>query len=54
MRTRIEGGLSHSIGIRHVLVLGEAVVRDGESVDGVTPGQAIVGRPGRRDGPGSN
>jgi len=37
-----------------VLVLGEAVVLDGESVDVVTPGQTIVGRPGLRDAPGSN
>ncbi len=38
-----EDGLSYSAGVRHVLVMGEAVVRDGKSVDGVFPGQAIVG-----------
>lgn len=39
-----EDDLSYSIGVEHVLVNGEFVVRDGENVDGVRPGQAVVGR----------
>ena len=31
-------------GIRHVLVAGEFVIRDGELVEGVAPGQPIYGR----------
>ena len=39
-----EGGLSFSEGIRHTMVNGVFVVRDGETVAGVAPGRAIVGR----------
>ena len=39
-----EDNLSYSIGVVHVLVNGEFVVRDSENVDGAMPGQAIVGR----------
>ena len=39
-----EGGLSFSEGIRHTMVNGVFVVRDGETVEGVAPGRAIVGR----------
>lgn len=39
-----EDDLSYSIGVEHVLVNGEFVVRDGENVDGARPGQAVVGR----------
>ena len=39
-----EGGLSFSEGIHHTMVNGVFVVRDGETVEGVTPGRAIVGR----------
>ena len=34
-----------SVGIPHVLVAGQFVVRDGELVDGVMPGQPIRRRP---------
>ena len=40
----IKEGLSFSEGIEHVLVLGTAVVRDGETVEGVYPGQPVLGR----------
>ena len=39
-----KGGLSFSEGIRHTMVNGVFVVRDGETVEGVAPGRAIVGR----------
>ena len=39
-----EGGLSFSEGIVHTMVNGVFVVRDGETVQGVSPGRAIVGR----------
>ena len=39
-----EEDLSYSIGVVHVLVNGEFVVRDSENVDGAMPGRAIVGR----------
>ena len=39
-----EGGLSFSEGIVHTMVNGVFVVRDGETVEGVAPGRAIVGR----------
>ncbi len=39
-----EEDLSYSVGVMHVLVGGEFVVRDGENVEGAMPGQAIVGR----------
>ncbi len=39
-----EDDLSYSVGVVHVLVNGEFVVRDGENVDGAMPGQALVGR----------
>ena len=39
-----EEDLSASIGVEHVFVLGTAVVRDGENVPGVFPGQAVLGR----------
>ena len=39
-----EDDLSHSLGVAHVLVNGEFVVRDGENVSGATPGQALLGR----------
>ena len=39
-----EGGLSFSEGIHHTMVNGVFVVRDGETVEGVAPGRAIVGR----------
>jgi len=42
-----EGGLSFSKGIRHVLVNGVFVVRDGETVPGVLPGRPVTGRYGR-------
>jgi N-acyl-D-aspartate/D-glutamate deacylase len=35
-----------STGVRHLLVGGEAVVRDGELVAGALPGRAIVGGDG--------
>jgi N-acyl-D-aspartate/D-glutamate deacylase len=38
-----ETDLSFSEGIRHVLVAGTFVVRDGATVTGVFPGRAIVG-----------
>jgi dihydroorotase len=38
-----EDGLSFSTGIRHLLVGGVFVVRDGETVEGAFPGQPIVG-----------
>jgi len=37
-------GLSYSVGIEHVFVLGTAVVRDGETVKDAYPGQPILGR----------
>ena len=39
-----EGGLSFSEGIVHTMVNGVFVVRDGETVEGVAPGRAVVGR----------
>ncbi len=39
-----EDDLSYSEGIEHVLVNGVFVVRDGENVPDVRPGQAVVGR----------
>ena len=39
-----EGGLSFSDGIVHTMVNGVFVVRDGETVQGVSPGRPIVGR----------
>jgi dihydroorotase len=39
-----EGGLSESKGIQHVLVNGTFVVRDGQSVAGVHPGRAVLGK----------
>lgn len=39
-----EGGLSYSEGVRHVLVNGTFVVRDGNAVEGARPGRALVGR----------
>ncbi|MCY4572551.1 MAG: amidohydrolase family protein, partial [Gemmatimonadetes bacterium] len=39
-----EEDLSYSVGVMHVLVGGEFVVRDSENVEGAMPGQAIVGR----------
>ena len=39
-----EDDLSYSVGVAHVLVNGEFVVRDGENVPDATPGRAIVGR----------
>jgi dihydroorotase len=39
-----EAGLSESKGIQHVLVNGTFVVRDGEVVEGVVPGRAILGK----------
>jgi len=39
-----EDDLSYSVGVIHVLVNGEFVVRDGENVQGARPGRAIVGR----------
>ncbi len=39
-----EDDLSYSVGVIHVLVNGEFVVRDGENVPGAQPGRAIIGR----------
>lgn len=39
-----EDDLSYSVGVVHVLVGGEFVVRDEENVDGALPGRAVVGR----------
>ena len=39
-----EDDLSHSVGVVHVLVGGEFVVRNGRNVPGATPGRALVGR----------
>lgn len=39
-----EDDLSYSVGVVHVLVAGEFVVRDEENVEGATPGQAVIGR----------
>lgn len=39
-----EESLTYSVGVIHVLVNGEFVVRDSENVDGAMPGRAIVGR----------
>jgi dihydroorotase len=39
-----EGGLTESKGIHHVLVSGTFVVRDGQSVAGVYPGRAVMGK----------
>jgi cytosine/adenosine deaminase-related metal-dependent hydrolase len=36
--------LSYSLGVEHVLVNGEFVVRDGENVEGARPGRPVVGR----------
>ena len=44
-----EGELTHSEGVRYVLVNGKFVVWDGELVQGARPGQAIVGRYVRPD-----
>ncbi len=51
-----EGGLSFSEGIRHTMVNGVFVVRDGETVEGVAPGRAIVGglRASRSSGPSTS
>ena len=43
-----EDDLSYSVGVAHVLVNGEFVVRDGENVPDAMPGRAIVGK--RSDG----
>ena len=42
-----EDDLSFSVGVAHVLVNGEFVVRDGENVPGAAPGQALLGRKNR-------
>jgi len=42
-RATFEGGLQFSAGIFHVLVNGVAVVRDGKTVSGAFPGQALKG-----------
>ena len=39
-----EGGLSESKGIQHVVVNGTFVVRDGQTVAGVYPGRAVLGK----------
>ena len=39
-----EDDLSYSVGVVHVLVGGQFVVRDSENVDGAMPGRAITGR----------
>ena len=39
-----EDDLSHSVGVVHVLVGGEFVVRGGKTVAGAMPGRALVGR----------
>lgn len=39
-----EDDLSYSVGVSHVLVNGQFVVRDGENVPDAMPGRAIVGR----------
>ena len=39
-----EEDLSESEGVRHVLVNGTLVVRDGQTVEGVTPGRPVLGR----------
>ena len=39
-----EDDLSYSVGVMHVLVNGEFVVRGGEGVAGARPGRALVGR----------
>lgn len=39
-----EDDLSYSVGVVHVLVAGEFVVRDEENVEGALPGRAVVGR----------
>ena len=39
-----EDDLSHSVGVVHVLVGGEFVVREGRNVAGAMPGRALVGR----------
>ena len=41
-RATYEGPPRHSEGIRHVLVAGTFVVRDGESVDGAFPGRPVL------------
>ena len=41
-----EDDLSHSVGVVHLLVGGEFVVRGGENVPGATPGRALVGKGG--------
>jgi hypothetical protein len=38
-----------SIGVRHVLVAGVAVARDGQLVTGVAPGRAVIGAGARND-----
>ena len=40
----IFSGVPPSAGIRHVLVGGVSVVREGEPVEGVAPGQPVWGR----------
>jgi dihydroorotase len=37
--------LTPSVGMKHVLVRGTPVVRDGQVVDGVSPGKAITADP---------
>jgi dihydroorotase len=39
-----ESGLTESKGIQHVLVNGTFVVRDGKTVEGVSPGRAVLGK----------
>ena len=39
-----DGALSFSRGVRHVLVHGTFVVRDGETVQNVFPGRPVMGR----------
>jgi dihydroorotase len=43
-KATFEDGLDYSTGIEHVLVLGTAVVRDGEIVEDVFPGRPVLGR----------
>ncbi|MCB9384387.1 MAG: amidohydrolase family protein [Bryobacterales bacterium] len=39
-----EDDLSYSVGVRHVFVNGQLVVKDGETVEGAKPGRAVLGR----------
>ena len=45
-RATYADSMQTSVGIRHVLVAGELVVRDGELVEGVAPGRPVLGRLG--------